>query len=423
MSERLYQLIGEVNIPRMVKIRQQFEDNCITNVSEVVRDHLESPEILKTITPGMRIALTAGSRPIQNIVLILKTIVAFLSEQGACPFLVPAMGSHGGATSEGQVAVLKALGITEESIGCPILATMETVCVGHTALGQELHVDRFAYEADGIVVINKIRPHTGYSGTYGSGLLKMLAVGLGKQHGAAICHDKGAGFLEQYTTLLGQGILDWGKVLFGVGIVENAYHQTYQISVIPAAKIPETEALLYKKAHELLPHLLFDDVAVLVLDEIGKNISGDGSDPYITTRFATPYVTCDQSIQKVAVLDLSEETGGIMLGLGWADVCTKRLFAKSRLEESYVNAVTSTILDGVRLPMILKNDYYAISACIRCSVGVDRENIRMIRLKNTLQVYEIEISESMLPDARKHPRIEILSEPYELPFDQHGNLL
>lgn len=422
MGQSLYEAIGNVKIPRMIKIRQNFEDNRIIDIEKEVKEQILQPQILEKIKSGMSIAITASSRPISNLDLIIKTIVGILKEKGALPFVIPAMGSHGGGTAEGQKNIILSYGITEERIGCPIRATMDTVCVGYSQEGHPVHVDKYAAEADGIIVVGKIRPHSGFNGEYESGLMKMMTIGLGKQHGAAVCHNAGAKYLSKYIPMFAHVILKNSKIMFGVGIIENAYHKTYMIKAIPASNIPKEEPILLKKAYTLLGRLLFKDVAVLVIDEIGKNFSGDGMDPYVTTRFGTPYVTWDEKIQKVAVLGLSDATHGIMLGAGWADVCTKRLFDQSSLEDSYVNAITATIFDGVKLPMILKNDYYVIAACIRGSVEVDREKIRMIHLHNTLDIFDIEISESMLENARNNPNIEILGEPKEMIFDENGNL-
>lgn len=423
MGASLYEAIGHQPIPKFIKIRQRLEDNAIEDVAVVVLDQLSKRNIKNSITPGMTIALTASSRPIANLDLIIKTTADYVKALGAKPFVIPAMGSHGGGTAEGQQRIIESYGITEDVIGCPIRSSMETVCVGYSEEGHEVHVDRLANEADGIIIIGKIRPHSGFTGKYESGLMKMITIGLGKQHGAAVCHNAGAKNLAKYIPMFANVILEKCNILFGLGILENAYHKTYMIEAVEAKEIPAREPVLLQKAYTLLPKLLFKDIAVMVLDEIGKNISGDGMDPFISTRYGTPYKSSTESIQKVAILDLSAETHGGMLGAGWADVCTKRMFDKCNLEESYVNAITATIYDGIRIPMILKNDYWAIAACIRGSVEVDREKIRMVRLKNTLEIFEYEISEAMLEDARSNPNIEILSEPYELCFNDDGNLL
>ncbi len=422
MGQSLYDAIGNVKIPKMVKVRQIFEDNSIHDVEAEVIRQFSKQEICASVRPGMSIALTASSRPIRDLALIIRTLVAQLKKLGARPFVIPAMGSHGGGTAEGQRRIIESYGITESYIGCPIKATMETVCIGYSSEGHEVHVDRYAAEADGIIVIGKVRPHPGFDAPYESGLMKMMTIGLGKQHGAAVCHNAGAKYLGKFIPMFANVILQKCNVLFGLAIIENAYHKTCMLEMIPASEIPLREPVLLQKAYGLIPVLKFSNIDVLVVDEIGKDISGDGMDSYISKRPCTPYIHIDDKIQKIAVLDLSDRTHGIMLGAGVADVCTKRLFDKCNLEESYVNAVTSTIFDTVKIPMILKNDYYAIAACIRGCVEIDRTKVRMVRIHNTVDVYEIEISESMLEEANANPEIEVLGEPYELSFNEEGNL-
>ncbi len=423
MNSSLYDVIGTVTMPRMVRIRQKFDTHEITDLEEAVRRELLKPDIISTIRPGMEIAITAGSRGIASHRRILKTVVDLVKEKGAHPFVVPAMGSHGGATAQGQLEILEGFGITPDFLGCPILSSMETVQVGTSPEGHPVHIDRHAYEADGIIVINKVKPHTAFRGPHESGLMKMMTIGLGKQYGASLCHQAGFKHMGRLVPMFAHVILKNCNILFGLAIVENAYSRTYLIEAAPAYDIPGTDARLLTLARQLMPRILFDDIAVLVIDEIGKNFSGDGQDPNVSSRFATPYASGDFSIQKVCVLDISEKSHGIMIGAGCADTCTRRLVDKANLEASYVNAITSTVFDCVRLPMILKNDYYAIAACIRTCNEVDRDNIRMVRIPNTLEIGEILISESMMEDARKNPRIEVLSEPELMKFDGEGNLV
>lgn len=422
MGQSLYDAIGDIRIPRMVRVRQIFEDEHIEDIEGTIAREFSRKAIRATVKPKMSIALTVGSRPICRLDLIIRSLVSELRKMGASPFVIPAMGSHGGGTAEGQLRIIQSYGITEENVGCPVKSTMETVCVGKSKEGHNVHVDRYAFEADGIIVIGKIRPHTGFDARFESGLMKMMAIGLGKQHGASVCHNAGAKYLGKNIPMLANVILEKCNILFALGIIENAYHHTHMLKMIPAKSIPRKEPSLLKKAYGLIPLLKFKNLDVLVVDEIGKNISGDGMDPYISKRPCTPYIRFDDKIQKIAVLDLSVQTHGGMLGAGMADVCTRRLFDKSNLEDSYVNAVTSTIYDVVKIPMILKNDYYAIAACIRGCVEINHEKVRMVRIHNTLDVNEIEISESMLEEALENPEIEVLSEPYELQFDKEGNL-
>lgn len=422
MDSALYDLIGNVKIPKMVKVKQKFDPYEIEDPVPVIQAELARPEIASRIRPGARIAITAGSRGITNQKEIIKAVVDVVKAHQAEPFVVPAMGSHGGATAEGQLEILDGFGITPEFLGCPIHASMETVQVGVSPEGHEVHIDKNAYGADGIILINKIKPHTAFRGPHESGLMKMMTIGLGKQHGASLCHQAGFKNMGRLVPMFAHVILENCKILFGVAIVENAYSRTCVIEAVPRENIPKRDAELLTFARTRMPKILFDDIAVLVIDEIGKNFSGDGQDPNVSSRFATPYASGDFTIQKVCVLDISEKSHGIMIGAGCADTCTRRLVNKANLEASYVNAITSTVFDCVRLPMILKNDYYAIAACIKTCNEVDRDQIRMVRIPNTLEIGEILISESMLEDARRNPNIEILSEPQEMPFDASGNL-
>ncbi|MCB7320869.1 lactate racemase domain-containing protein [Lacrimispora sp. 210928-DFI.3.58] len=422
MDSALYDIIGSVKIPNMIRVKQKFDPHEITDPEPVIRQELSRPAISSTMRPGMRIAITAGSRGISNHKRIIKTVVDIVKEHGAQPFVVPAMGSHGGATAEGQLEVLAGFGITPEYLGCPILSSMETVKVGASPEGHDVHIDKNAWNTDGIIVVNKIKPHTAFRGPHESGLMKMMTIGLGKQYGASLCHQAGFKNMGRLVPMFANVILASCNILFGLAIVENAYSRTYLLKGVTADEIPEEDAKLLTLARSLMPRILFDDIAVLVIDEIGKNFSGDGQDPNVSSRFATPYASGDFTIQKVCVLDISEKSHGIMIGAGCADTCTRRLVEKSNLEASYINAITSTVFDCVRLPMILKNDYYAIAACIKTCNEVDVNQIRMVRIPNTLEIGEIWISESMLEDARKNPAIEILSEAQPMPFDENGNL-
>lgn len=422
MESALYDILDTVKIPKMLKVKQTFDSFEISDPEEIIINELSRPEIRNTIKPGMNIAITAGSRGIHNHKRIIKTVVDFVKAQGAYPFVVPAMGSHGGATADGQFEVLAGFGITPEYLGCPIKATMETVQVGTSPEGHKVHIDKNAYGADGIIVVNKVKPHTAFRGPYESGLMKMMTIGLGKQYGASLCHQSGFKNMGRLVPMFANVILANCNILFGLAIVENAYSRTYKIKGLTHDEIPTEEPKLLNLARSLMPKILFDDIAVLVIDEIGKNFSGDGQDPNVSSRFATPYASCDFTVQKECVLDISEKSHGIMIGAGCADTCTQRLVDKSNLEASYVNAITSTVFDCVRLPMILKNDYYAIAACIKTCNDVDIEKIRMVRIPNTLEVGEIWVSESMLDDAMQNPNIKILTEAAPMPFDEHGNL-
>lgn len=415
-------LLKDVYIPRFVKLRQNFSNEHIPKdrIPAAVREALSRPEISDRIKPDARICLTCGSRGIDNIVEITRAVADYCKERGAKPFAIPAMGSHGGATAEGQRSVLDSLGITEESIGCPILASMETKRIGSTEEGEPVYIDRHAAEADGIILINRIKPHTSFRGTYESGLMKMMAIGLGKQRGAETCHAEGFPQMHRKVPLFGSAILRNAPVLFGLGILENAFDHTARLCAVPSEKIAAEEPKLLKEAFSLMPSIGFEECDVLIVDEIGKNISGCGMDPNISGVFAVPGMTGGIRAQRRCILSLTPETHGNGYGMGAADAVTRRLFDQLDLEQIYPNSITSTSLGFSKIPMIMASDRDAIALCIRTCNKIDKAAPRIIRIRNTLALSEIEVSEACLP--QKKDNMEILTEPYELSFDGSGNL-
>ncbi|MBM3854901.1 MAG: DUF2088 domain-containing protein, partial [Verrucomicrobia bacterium] len=343
----------------------------------------------------------------------------------AQPFLFPAMGSHGGATPEGQRGVLARMGFTEKSMGVPIRATMDVVQVGTTPGGLPAFVDAIAAQADGIIVVNRIKPHTSFRGTIESGLTKMIVIGVGKQKGAETCHNLGYGVMEQNLIALCRTTLASGKILFGVGLIENAYHETCRIEVLPAAEIPAREPPLLAAARELLPAVPISPLDVLIIDEMGKNISGAGFDPNVVGRYPTADVKLtpkDPRITRIAVLDITDVSDGNGTGLGNADFTTERVFRKFNFVETYCNLLTSTTTVGAKIPMVLRNDRQAIQAAIKtCLVG-DPRHVRLARIKNTLSLDRILISENLVAEAGRNPRIKVVGSPADLAFDAAGNL-
>lgn len=414
-------LVEDMPIPRMAKVRQRFDDACLRDVGAAVRDALAGC-VLPAVKPGGTVAITVGSRGIANIPLVIKTVAEELRRTGARPFAVPAMGSHGGATVQGQMAVLQSLGVTEEYLGCPIRASMEVRQIGVTSDGRPVQIDAYAAAADGIVVVNRVKPHTSFTGPYESGLMKMLAIGLAKQAGAEVCHQEGYGKIARNIEKYAKAILQQAKVLFGVALVENAYDRTCAIHVIPAGEIPDREPEILLQAKAMMPKILFSDIDVIVVDRMGKDISGLGMDPHVTGCFATIYANGPPRPGKLVVLDLTAKAHGNANGMGVADVITRRLFEKFDPQTTYANAITATLTQAVRAPMIMDNQKLAIQAAIKTADGFDKENIRMVRLQDTLRLSEILISETMLPDAKRHPQIEVLGPPEELLFDPYGNL-
>lgn len=416
------ELIKDIPLPKMVKVKQKFPRPVIGNIREALRRQLVQKGFSSAIKPGMRIALTAGSRGIANYAMILKEVVSFLQELDTQPFIIPAMGSHGGATAAGQLEILRGYNITEEYCGCKIFASMDVEKIGSTPDGRPVYIDRYAAQADGIILINRIKPHTAFRGEYESGLMKMAAIGLAKRQGAEVCHEAGINHMAHMVPLFGNAIMNNANILFGVALLENPYDETYEIHTMSKEEIINEEPALLARARELMPKILFDHIDVLVVDEIGKNYSGDGMDPNISGTFATTCASGGVDSQIVAVLDLSEETHGNGVGFGMADVSTRKAYEKFDFEMSYPNALTALVPAVVKVPMILANDRECLAAAIKLCTGIDRNRPKVVRIKNTLHVEEILISEALLAEAKGRDDIEILGTLHEISFDMAGNI-
>lgn len=412
-------ILKDIRLPRMVRVAQRFDSTVVEDVPGTLLGQLSAfPHGLR---PGMRIAITCGSRGIANISLMVKTLVDFCRAQGAEPFLIPAMGSHGGATAEGQTAILQSLGITEATCGCPIRATMDTTVLGHTQEGYPVQIDRYAAEADGIILLNRIKPHPVFVADYESGLMKMAAIGLGKQKGAEFCHQMGFEHFHRLIPLFGNAILERANILFGVAVIENAYDKTSRICVLSPEGIRSQEPGLLLEAKAKMPRLLPGAADVLVVDRMGKDISGDGMDPNITGRFCQFYTGTPNFVAKrVVVLDLTEGSHGNFIGIEAADVTTRRVLDKADPEQTYPNSLTSC--GNQHMPMHMSSDQEAVQCAIKISTGITLNDAKIIRIPDTLHIAELLVSENMLPQLREHPDLTILGEPEPWPFDHAGNL-
>lgn len=426
MRERPFvaDLVKDVTVPRMFRVRQIFPRNKIEpeEIPGIIKKLLSEEKFSSQIKPGMKIAITAGSRGIANNALTTKCIADFIKSKGALPFVVPAMGSHGGSTAAGQREILKGYGITEEYLQCPILSSMEVKKIGVNDEGKDVYIDKYAAESDGIVIGCRIKPHTAFRGPYESGIMKMMAIGLGKQYGAQVCHEAGFKHMAKNVPLFGKAIIRHAPVLFAVPTIENAYDETCKIVAVNADEIEEMEPALLKEAASYMARILVDSCDVLIVDEIGKNYSGDGMDPNITGTFCSPYATGGITAQRVAVLDLSEETHGNGIGLGFSSATTKRVFDKLDLASMYPNAITCTVLGGVRIPIIMESDKEAIQVCIKSCNEIDKTRPRVVRIPNSLHLEHIMLSEDYLDEIKGLETIEIESEPMDLPFDGDGML-
>ena len=415
-------LLGEVDLPSMAVVgRSVGLPPPLPDAEKAVREALGAVEL-----PGGSVAVAVGSRGIGHVDEIVAALVGVLEEAGASPFVVPAMGSHGASTGEGQKEVLEHLGISEGRIGCPIRATMETVALGSTPSGVEVYMDRNAYEADAVVVVNRVKPHTAFRGDLESGPTKMLAIGLGKQKGAHSVHAAGWENIHRTIPEAAGVIMESGKVAFGLCVletVEGGEERPYKIEAIPAANLEEREKELLGEAKRNLLRLPFGEIDVLVVDEIGKNVSGDGADPNVTGRYPTPYASGGPRVGRMVFLDLTEETGSNANGVGMADTVTERLASKFDREATYFNALTSTAPEPVRLPMVLPDDRMAVAAALQMWSGVSTNKARLVHITNTLRLDRMSVSETMLEEVKKDESLRVVEESRPMRFDGDGNFL
>lgn len=423
MDDAIHTLVKDIKLPRMVKVRQIFDDTKIKDIRKAILEELNQARICASLHPGMRIAITGSSRGITNQALIIKTIVEFLLAHECHPFVVPAMGSHGGAIASEQTAILNSYGITEEYIGCPIVSSMETKLIGYTPKNQPVYIDKNAADADGIILQCRIAPHTSFRGPYESGIMKMMTIGLGKQNGASHFHSSGIGNMAEYIPMYGNTIRTHSNVLFAVASIENAYHDTCKISAVLNDEIPKMEPELLEYAKEHFGKILIDKCDVLVVDEIGKDINGDGADPNVTGLWTTKYGWGGLDKQMVVYLDLSEKTHGQAMGMGLSSFITRKLFNKVNIQANYTNAITSHDIPGAFIPIVAENDEDAIKAAVFTCVDIDYSKVEIIHIINTMKVGEIWISESLLEKNRNRKDIEVLSEPMPFAFDGNRNLI
>ncbi len=413
----------DFELPRLFKARQIFPREYLP--IDAIENSVAA-EIARLPLPdlgGKRVALTGGSRGVANQARILKAVADALKKRGARPFIVPGMGSHAGATAEGQQDCLAGYGITEAAMGVPILSGMEVTQLGSTASGFPVYCDRNAAEADFILPVHRVKPHTDFKGDIESGLCKMLVIGLGKHRGATQIHRLGLGIFASLIPEAAQVFLDTGRVLGGVGIVENAYDETMLIEAIPAPKLIAREKELLVMAKANMPKFLLDAIDVLIVEEAGKDISGAGMDSNHTARPVTgePGFTAPP-IKRIVLLGLTEGTHGNAIGFGVADVITNRVMQQIDLESTYINALTSRGLEAIRIPMIANNDRDAVKIAAHCCLGVEPESAKIVQIRNTLMLSDLALSEPYLPLIRGDRRFEILSEPEPLRFEAEGRL-
>ncbi len=414
--EAVNALIKDIKIPPVYKVRQTFTIDPIDDIETSCLEQIAALARMQDLKQGARIAVAVGSRGIADISLITASVVKALKLAGLEPFIVSGMASHGRATAEGQAQLLAELGVTEAAVGCPIRASVEVVEIGAIDSGLPVYMDKIASEADGIVVINRIKTHTAFHAPYESGLVKMLAIGLGNDIGAKSCHQLGFGKMAEHIIAMTEMKLAKLPVLFGVAVIEDGAENVSKIEIVDRDDIMTREPELLKLSKSLMPSIGIDQIDVLVVDRMGKEISGDGMDPNITGRYATPYATGGPTISKLAILSVTEKSHGNVIGVGQADICTRRLYEAADLETTYVNSLIATVTSVARLPMILPTDLDAVKAAIlTCNIH-DFSKVRLVRIRDTLHLGELLVSEALVDEVSAKPNVTSVQGPLELKF-------
>lgn len=413
--------------PLMVRIRQQFDTSAILDdVPEVVRRELQRVGLNSKVKAGARVAIAVPSRGIRCMSSVVATVVAELKRFDARPFIVPAMGSHGASTAEGQKRVLESLGIRETTMGAPIRATMEVAEIGRLQTGMPVYMDRYASEADGIIAINRVKPHGVRARHIGSGVMKIIAIGLGKRTGCNTIHthafENPVGpydVIEQVARMA----IERTPILLGIGIVENAFAQPSQITVMEPREIPEVERRLFQEAMRLMPRLPTDEIDVLIIEQMGKDVAHSGIDPFVVGDRLYGDPECKPRVKRMVVLDLTPASEGNASGVGEADLITQRLLDKIDREATYINNIASSRLARVKIPMTLPTDREAIEVALATIGPISSTEARVVRIKNTLEIDELFVSQNLMGELSRNPLIQIVSLPEPLRFDESGILL
>ncbi|MDE2999195.1 MAG: lactate racemase domain-containing protein [Gemmatimonadota bacterium] len=413
-----------MDLPRMFPLRQKFDADSLDDPVEEVRRCVLNSSLGERVSGGARVAITAGSRGIHRIARLTRAVADCVREMGGVPFILAAMGSHGGATADGQKAILASYGIDESTMGAPVDATMDVVKVGETEDGVPVVLNRLANEADAVVLVNRVKPHTSFRGPFESGLMKMMTIGLGSHRGATLAHSMGAAGLPRMIPAWGRIILQEAPIALGVAILENAYEQTAKVAAVEPDQLAAVEPGLLDEARELMPRIPVDRIDVLIVDRIGKNISGTGMDPNIIGRIWLAGIEEPDSprIERVVVLDLTPETHGNANGIGLADVTTRRLVDNIDFKATYANAMTSTFLNRAYIPIVGENDREAIEIALGASGNGGNTDARVMRIRSTLELEYLRASESLLPELSGMSDVEVSGEAEAMNFDGEGNL-
>jgi hypothetical protein len=410
---------------KMRRIMQIFEQNKIEDIQEEISKEFERIRLSERIKPGIQIGITVGSRGIKNILLIIKCVIEEVRKRGGIPFILTAMGSHGGATAEGQRKLLENYGVTEKTMGVPIKSSMNVVELGRLENGLPVYFDKVAFEADGIVVVNRIKVHTAFKSAIESGLCKMLSVGLGNHEGASLVHYLGVKGLRDYMVDFAKVILERAPVLCGLGILENAYDDTYRLLAAVPKDFERVDMELLKECKRIMPALPVSDIDILIIEEIGKNISGTGMDTNIVggIREYREGEYDPPRIKKIILLDLTKEAEGNALGIGLADLITRKLYSKIDLRATYENTITTTFLERAKIPIVCETEEEAFQIAMKTIWNLPGTKPRLTIIRNTLRLDDLYVSESVWKEIEERASIRPLGDWEKLRFDHHGNLM
>jgi len=415
-----------MRIQKLVHIRQHFEDRRLPDVSAAVRDEMEAAEWTKAVPAGSRIAIGVGSRGVANIAAICSAVCDFWKSRDVQPFIIPVMGSHGAASAEGQADVLAHYGITEETMGAPVRSSLEVVPLGTTPSGIDVVMDKLAYESDGVMLLSRVKWHTDFEGKLESGIHKMMAIGLGKWSGARRYHLHGLTLgLEQVIREVGKVVLDTGKMLGGLAILEDAHHNTAEVHAVGVQGMVEREEELLARVKSWKPNIPVKELDVLIVDELGKNISGAGMDTKIVNRSGRTGKNCWTGvpvIHRIFVRDISDLSYGNAVGVGFADIISDRLFHKIDYEAMWINCLTASTFDGCKAPMHFANDRTCLEKLLPTAGKLDTYDDTIAWIHNTQELTDLMVSENLLPEVTQDPRIEVIGEPQDIEFDSEGNL-
>lgn len=410
---------------KVKKIKQNFDRTKIDDLSEYIHQSFKNSDLKNRIKPVYRIGITVGSRGITNLNIIVRAIVFELKNMGASTFIIPAMGSHGGANSKGQKEILASYGITEETVGAPIISSMDVIKLGEVKKRIPVYFSKDALKADGIIALNRIKMHTDFkSKIIESGISKILVIGLGKAKGAASIHSMGVYGLKSVIPQAVELIIKKAPIIQGIGILENSYGQTMKISFIPPEDIIKIEPKLLEESKQLMPKLPIDEIDILISQEIGKNISGTGFDTNVIGRL---HINGEKEpeqpkIKKLVVFDLTKESHGNAFGIGLADITTKRLVGKINFKNMYTNAITSTFLNRCKIPITMDNEKEAIKVALKTCWQIEPGNLKLIIMKNTIDLEYLYVSETVWNKIKNNKNIRSCGEWEKLTFDKNGRM-